>query len=121
MKIKRFGLDPNSREVVSFIVSSFTGPLGNWTADHVDDIFQLESIDALTAYVRVTFSNEGLESKNLYSLIKLDQFVKSLHENTREFNNSYNYWKIDISFKVAAYLYIVVLKNGLVRADLMTT
>ena len=40
---------------------------------------------------------------------------------TQEFNNSYNYWRKDtMSVKVAAYLYIGGLKNGSVRADLMT-
>ena len=54
------------------VVSSFTGSLGNWVADHGDEIFKLDSIDALTSYVRVSFSNEDLEGKNLYFLIKLD-------------------------------------------------
>ena len=53
------------------VVSSFAGSLGNWAADHADDIFKLDSIDALIAYVRVSFSNEDLEGKNSYSLIKL--------------------------------------------------
>jgi hypothetical protein len=74
----------------------------------------------LTAYVRVSFSNDDLKGKNVYSLIKLDQIDKSLHEYTQEFNNSYSYWKDDISVKVAAYPYIGGLKNGSVRADLMT-
>ena len=74
----------------------------------------------MTAYVRISFSNEELEGKNLYCLIKLDQIDKSVHEYTREFNNSYSYWKDDISVKVAAYLYIGRLKNGSVRANLMT-
>ena len=57
---------------------------------------------------------------NLYSLIKLDQFDKSLHEYTQEFNSSYSYWKDDISVKADAYLYIGGLKIGALRADLMT-
>ena len=95
-----------SKEAVTVVASSFTGSLGNWVADHTDEIFKLDSIDALTAYIRVDFSNEDLEDKNIYSLIKLDQIDKSLREYTREFNNSYIYWKDDISVKVAAYLYI---------------
>jgi hypothetical protein len=71
-KVKGFGVDPNPKEVVTVLVSSFTGSLGDWVADHTDEIFKLDSIDALTAYVRVGFSNEGLEGKNLHSLIKLD-------------------------------------------------
>ena len=102
------------------MVSSFTGSLGNSAADHTDKIFKLDSFDALTAYVRISFYNEDLEGKNLYSLIKLDQINKSLHEYTQEFNNSYSYWKADIPVKFAAYLYFGGLKNGSVRADLMT-
>jgi hypothetical protein len=80
LKVKGFGIDPNSKEAVTVVVSSFTGPLGNWAANHADDIFRLDSIDALTAYIRVVFSNEDLEGKNLYFFIKLDQIDKSLHE-----------------------------------------
>jgi len=55
LKVKGFGVDPNSKEVVTVVVSAFTGPLGNWADDHADEIFRLEFIDALTAYVRVYF------------------------------------------------------------------
>ena len=75
-------------------------------ANHADEIFKLESIDALTAYDRVSFSNEDLEGMNLYSLVKFYQFDKSLHEYTHKFNNSHSYWKDDISVKADAYLYI---------------
>ena len=51
LKVKGFGVDPNSREDVTDVVSSFTVSLGNWVADHADEIFKLDSIDALTAYV----------------------------------------------------------------------
>jgi hypothetical protein len=118
LKVKGFGVDPNSKEVGTVVASSFTGSLGNWAADHVDEIFKLDSIDALT-YVRVSFSNEDLEGKNLYSLIKLDQGDKSLHEYTQEFNSSYSNWEDNIAVKVAVYMYIGGLKNGSVRADLM--
>jgi hypothetical protein len=80
LNAKGFGIDPNSREVVTVVVSSFTGSLGNLATGHADKIFKLESIDALTTYVRVSFCNEDLEVKNFYSLIKLDQVDKSLHE-----------------------------------------
>jgi len=101
-------------------VSSFTGHLGNWAADHANEIFKLDNIDALTAYVCVSFSNEDLEGINLYSFIKLDQFDKSLHEYTHEFNSSYSSWNNDISVKAVAFLYIGGLRVGSVRADLMT-
>ena len=83
LKVLEFGVDPNSREAVTVIVSSFSGSLGSWVADHADEIFKLDSIDALTTYVRVSFPNEDLEGKNLYSLIKVEQGDKSLHEYTQ--------------------------------------
>jgi len=106
LKIKGFGIDPNSREDVTVIVCSFTCHLGNWAAaDHADNILKLNNIDALTAYVHVRFSTEDLEGMNLHSLIiKLDQIDISLHEYTHEFSSSYPYWKDDISVKAAAYL-----------------
>jgi hypothetical protein len=64
------------------------------------EIFGLDFIDALTAYVRVSFSNEDLEGKNLYIFIKLDQIDKFLREYIQEFSSSYSYWKDDISVKV---------------------
>ncbi len=51
--MKGFGIDPNLREVVTVVVSSFTGHLCNWAADHADKIFKLDNIDAITANVRV--------------------------------------------------------------------
>ena len=51
------------------VVSSFTGHSGKWAADHGDKIFRLDNIDALAAYVRVSFSNEDFEGMDLYSLI----------------------------------------------------
>ena len=120
LKIKGFGIYPNSREVVEVVVSSFTGHLGNWAANHADKLFKLESIDASIAYARVSFFNEDLDDMNLYPLIKLDQLDQSLHEYTHEFNSSYSYWKDDISVKAASYLYIGGLKFGALREDLMT-
>jgi hypothetical protein len=42
-----------------------------WAADHADEIFELDGIDALTAYVRVNFSNEDLEGKNFLFSYKI--------------------------------------------------
>ena len=45
-------------------MSSFTGELGNWDADHAGEIFKLDNIDTLTAYEQVSFSNDDLEGKH---------------------------------------------------------
>jgi hypothetical protein len=87
-------------------VSFFTDKLGNWAANHADEILKLGNIYALTAYVRVSFSNEDLEGKDIYFQIELDQFDISLHGYTQEFNSSYSYWEDDISIKAAACMHI---------------
>ena len=60
LKNKGFGVDPNSKEAVTVVASSFTRPLGNLAADHADEIIRVDTIDALSAYVRVSFSNKDL-------------------------------------------------------------
>jgi hypothetical protein len=39
LKVKGFGIDPDSRGAITVVVSSFTGELGNWAADYVEEIF----------------------------------------------------------------------------------
>ena len=63
LRFKGFGVEPNSREVVNAVVSSFTGQMGNWDADNADEIFKLYNIDALTTYILFSFSNEDSEGK----------------------------------------------------------
>ena len=94
--------------------------MGNWAANHADDIIKLDMIDELTAFVRVNFSNEDLEGMSSYSRIILYRFDKSLHDYTQDFNRSYSYWKDDIFVKAVVYLYIGDLRVGALRADLMT-
>ena len=49
LTIKGFGIDPTFFENVTVMISSFTGKLGNWAADHADEVFEIGSIDALTS------------------------------------------------------------------------
>jgi hypothetical protein len=120
LKIKGFGINPDSKQGVVVLVSSFTGKLGNWASDHSTEIYELTTIDDLIDYIRVGFSIEDVEGKNLYILLRLEQGEKSLHDYTQEFNTSYAWWKKSIDIKAAVYMYIGGLKNGALRADLMT-
>jgi hypothetical protein len=102
------------------LVSSFTRKLGNWTSNHITEIYDLATVDDLIDYIRVGFSIEDVERKNLYILLRLEQIEKSLHDYTHEFSTSYAWWKKSIDIKAAVYMYIGGLKNGSLRADLMT-
>ncbi len=120
MKIQGFEINPDSNRAVVVLVSSFTSKPGNWASDHSAEIYDLKTLDELIAYVRVVFPIEDVEGKNLYSLIRVQQGDRSLTDYTQEFNNSYAYWKGFIDIKAAVYIYIGGLKNGALRADLMT-
>ena len=102
------------------MVSSFTGKLGNWASDQSTEIYNLATVDDLIDYIRVSFSIEDVEGNNLYILLRLEQGEKSLHDYTQEFNTSYAWWKKTIDIKAAVYMYIGGLKNGSLRAVLMT-
>ena len=54
LKLKGFGIDPKSREVVTVVVSSFLGQCSNWVANIATEIFNLDSIDSTPVSVFLT-------------------------------------------------------------------
>ena len=70
------------------LVSSFTGKLGDWASDHNSEIYEMKTMNEPINHVRVGFSIEDIEGKNLYSLLRLEQGEFSLHDYTQEFNMS---------------------------------
>jgi hypothetical protein len=91
LKIQGFGINPDSNQVVVVLISSFTSKLGNWASDLCAEIYDLKTLDKLIAYVRVGFSIEDVEGKNLYSIIRIHQGDTSLTYYAQEFNSSYAY------------------------------
>ncbi len=87
--IQGFRINPDSKHVVFVLVSSFTGKLGNWASDHNTKIYDLATLDDLIDYIRIGFSIEDVEGKNVYILLRLEQGEKTLHDYTQEFNTSY--------------------------------
>jgi len=71
LKIQGFEINPDSKHVVVVLVSSFTGKLGNWASNHSTEIYELATVDDLIDYIRVGFSIEDAEGKNLYILLRL--------------------------------------------------
>ncbi len=64
------------------MVSSFTRKLGNWASDQSTEIYDLAIVDDLIDYIRIGFSIEDGEGKNLYILFRLEQGEKTLHDYT---------------------------------------
>ena len=53
-------------------------------------------------------------------LVRLEQGNSDVPGYTRKFNDYHNFWKSDISEKNGTYLYVMGLRYGPLRADLMS-
>ena len=118
LKIREFGINPDSKQIVVVLVSSFTRKQGKWASYHSTEIYNIATVDDLIDYIRVGFSIEDVEGKNVNILLRLEQGEKYLHDYTQEFDTSYAWWKKSIGIKAAVYVYIGELENGSFRADL---
>ena len=58
-------------------------------------------------------------AEHLQLLIKVEQNGLDISEYTRKFNDSYSFWKSEISEKCVVYLFVLGLRSGPLRADLM--
>jgi len=55
LKIQGFGINPDSKQAVVVLFSSFTRKLGNWASNHSTEIYELATMDDLINYIRVGF------------------------------------------------------------------
>ena len=60
------------------------------------------------------------QAENLIFLVKLEQGHSDVPDYTRRFNDYYSFWKPKVSEKFGTYLYIMGLRFGPLRADLMS-
>jgi hypothetical protein len=60
------------------------------------------------------------QAENLNLLVKLEQGNLDVPEYTRKFNDYYKFWKPEVSEIFGTYLYIMGLRSGPLRADLMS-
>ncbi len=59
------------------------------------------------------------QAKNLNLLVKLEQGNSDVPDYTLKFNDYYRFWKPEVSEKIGTYLYIMGLRFGPLRADLI--
>ena len=60
------------------------------------------------------------QAGNLNLLVKLEQGNSDVPEYTRKFNDYYSFRKPEVSEKSGTYLYIMCLRSGPLRADLIS-
>jgi len=57
---------------------------------------------------------------HLQILMKLEQNGLEISDYIRKFNDSYTFWKSEISEKCVVYLFVLGLRSGPLRADLVS-
>ena len=60
------------------------------------------------------------QTKYLQLLIKVEQNGLEISDYIRKFNESYSFWKLEISEKCVVYLVVLGLRSGPLRANLMS-
>ena len=101
-------------------MSSFIGKLGHWAQQNTEALYSLTFVTQLVDLVRSSFVIKDYQAENLNSLIKLEQGNLEISDYTRRFNDYHSFWKTDVSEKFATYLYIMGLRSGPLRANLMS-
>ena len=61
------------------------------------------------------------QAENLNLLGKSEQVNSDVPDYTRKFNDYYSFWKSEVSEKFGTYLYIMGLRYGPLRANLMSS
>jgi hypothetical protein len=99
---------------------SFTGKLGHWAQQNTEVLYNLNSVSQLVEFVRSSFVVENYQAEHLQLLIKTEQIGLEISDYIREFSYSYSFWNSEISEKCAVYLFVLGLRSGPLRADLMS-
>jgi hypothetical protein len=99
---------------------SFTGRLGHWAQQNNEVLYNLKSVSELVDFVRSSFVVKDYQAEHLQLLIKVEQNGLYISEYIRKFNNSYSFWKLEISEKFDVYLFVLGLRIGPLRAGLMS-
>jgi hypothetical protein len=120
MRLTAMGVDPNTKQASLILMSSFIGKLGHWAQQNTEALYSLTSVTQLVDLVRSSFVIKDYQAENLNLLIKLDQGNSDVPDYTRKFNDYYSFWKPEVSEKFGTYLYIMGLRSGPLRADLMS-
>ena len=74
----------------------------------------------LVDFVRSNFVVKDYQAEHLQLLIECEQNDLDISEYIRKFNDSYSFWKSEISEKCDVYLFVLGLRSGPLRADLIS-
>lgn len=110
-------VDPDSHEGAMMLAGCFTGKLGAWFGKNYSKR-TFNGVPELVKLIQTSFSIRDFQGENLIKLIRMQQSGK-LSSFIRAFNDAFDDWKDEISFKFAAYLFIYGLSSVELRAELL--
>lgn len=110
-------VNPNSHQGAMMLAGCFVGRLGAWFGKNYSKQ-TFTGVDQLIKLIQTSFSIRDFQGENLIKLIKMHQSGK-LSGYIRAFNDAYDDWKDEISFKFTAYLFIYGLSSVELRAELL--
>ena len=120
MRLTTIGVDPETSQANLILMSSFTGKLGHCAQQNIQALYSLTFVTQLVDLVRSSFVKKDYQAENLNLLVKLEQGNSDVPDYTQNFNDYYSFWKPEVSEKFVTYLYIMGLRSGSLRADLMS-
>jgi hypothetical protein len=120
MRLTSMGVVLETKQASLIGMSSFIGKLGHWAQHNVEALYSLTCVTQLVDLARYRFVIKNYQAKNLNLLVKMEQGDSDVPNYTQKFNDYHNFWKTEISEKVAACAYIMDLRSRPLRADLMS-
>ena len=117
-RIQLMGMDLDTNDAVKYVVTMFDDTLNRWWNGQGKGL-NIASIDDLIHQIRKGFSVKDFEAESLIQLLALSEGAgnNSVAKFTSKFNEYYADWENEMSFKLAAYLYIRGLASENIRSD----
>jgi len=98
IKLTTMGVDPYTRQANFIQMSSFTGKLGHGAYQNTEVLYNLNFVSQLADFVRNSFVVKDYQAEHLQLLlIEVEQNGLDISEYIRKFNDSYSFWKSEIS------------------------
>jgi len=120
MRLTTMGVDPETKQASLILITSFIGKLGHWAKQNTDALYSLNSVTQLVNLVRLGFVIKDFKAEKMNLLVILEQGNSDVPDYTRKFNDYHSFGKSGIYEKIGNYLYVMGLRSGPLRADLMS-
>jgi hypothetical protein len=102
IKLTTMSVDHETKQANSILMFSFTGKLRHWAHQTTEILYNLHFVSQIVEFVRSSFVVKDHQAEPLQLLIKTKQNSVDILDDIRKFNDSYSFWKSEISEKFVA-------------------